>query len=442
MSGFNQGYALLIGVGNDLPATVQDVRGVERLLLDKNRAAYPRAQVMTLTEQDASRLGMSKAFKTFPALVNQNTDPNKTVLVYYSGHGIKDAAGVHCLRPNDYKLSGDIRSSELVTCIESIRSNRIVVLLDCCFAGQVKDGESEIDPNVELLAKALQQGKGKIVIASSSGNEKSYISKTSEYSNFTEVLLEGLDGRFEDNPNEKFVHILALADYVTREVPRRESRQTPQINNANNLTNFPLCGFNFEKSKSEPFDGLYAPNPGPQPTQVTNPNISMDNILQLIDTDMDAAFDALDQLDWGNKRGMYLGLKDQWIDPPNNFSKSDFRSRLKTLVKATPGHLQSQARSLTGSDSPSNTNLNAFKKTAKEKLIKDLPSAVQYLESQLNDDSSSKNTLLLMQGELSNLKRQEMLGLMSFDQITLSKNQLRARLLSLIDGIEVGEITV
>jgi hypothetical protein len=166
----------------------------------------------------------------------------------------------------------------------------------------------------------------------------------------------------------------------------------------------------------------------------------MDNILNLIDTDMDAAFDALDQLDWGNKRGTYFDLKNEWSDRPNNFSKGDFRSKLKTLVKTSFSHIQTQSRTLIEPDLQIDQNLGAVKKTAKEKLIRDLAAAVQYLETHLKEDSSSKNTLLLMQGELSNLKRQEMLGLMSFDQITLSKNQLRARLLSLIDGIEADEI--
>jgi Caspase domain/Effector-associated domain 11 len=355
MSVFTQGYALLIGVGNDLPATVKDVEGVESLLLDPLRAAYPRDQVITLTEKNASKAGMLEAFASFPALVNGGQNTDNTVLIYYSGHGWKDGLDKHYLIPNDYKVSGKILSSNLVDCIERINSKRIIVLLDCCFAGEVKEHEPELDQDVELLAKELKQGKGKIVIASSSGDQKSYISKTSKYSNFTEVLLEGLDGRFEDKPTEKFIHIIALVDYVTREVPRREPRQTPQINNASNLTNFPICAFNFEKSKSEPFEGLYPPN--------------------------------------GDSRGQSV-----------------------------------------------NSNLNQIKKTAKEKLIQNLANAVQYLESQLKEDSSSKNTLLLMQGELSNLKRQEMLGLMSFDQITLSRNQLRARLLSLIDGVEAEEL--
>ncbi len=72
---------------------------------------------------------------------------------------------------------------------------------------------------------------------------------------------------------------------------------------------------------------------------------------------------------------------------------------------------------------------NEERKLAKEKLIKSIETCLSYLGFLIPED----NTLIAIQGEVSNLKRQEMLGLMSFDQITLSKNQMRERLLNFID---------
>ena len=57
-------------------------------------------------------------------------------------------------------------------------------------------------------------------------------------------------------------------------------------------------------------------------------------VLELIDTDMDAALDELDKVTWGNRKGTYNDLKGEWIDPPMGFSKSHFRSRLKVFVKS------------------------------------------------------------------------------------------------------------
>jgi hypothetical protein len=59
---------------------------------------------------------------------------------------------------------------------------------------------------------------------------------------------------------------------------------------------------------------------------------------------------------------------------------------------------------------------NEEKKLAKEKLIRSIETCISYLASLMPDD----HIIIGMQSEISNLKRQEMLGLMSFDQITLS----------------------
>lgn len=60
----------------------------------------------------------------------------------------------------------------------------------------------------------------------------------------------------------------------------------------------------------------------------------LEQILLLIDSDMDAAFDLMDRLEWGNRRGTYNDKKNDWIDQSVGFNKSTFRSQLKTLVKS------------------------------------------------------------------------------------------------------------
>jgi hypothetical protein len=38
---FTNGYALLIGIGADLPVTVKDATAIRDILIDGDRAAYP-----------------------------------------------------------------------------------------------------------------------------------------------------------------------------------------------------------------------------------------------------------------------------------------------------------------------------------------------------------------------------------------------------------------
>ncbi|MBV7335962.1 hypothetical protein KFU94_48540 [Chloroflexi bacterium TSY] len=55
MAKFTNGRALIIGVGADLPVTVQDADAVASLLRDPTRCAYPTGQVKLLTEKQACR---------------------------------------------------------------------------------------------------------------------------------------------------------------------------------------------------------------------------------------------------------------------------------------------------------------------------------------------------------------------------------------------------
>lgn len=84
---FTNGYALLIGVGADLPQTVQDVLALQNLLIDPNRAAYPPNQVTAILETAATRQNILAAFDQIIAQVSNN--PSAIAIIYYSGHGVR-----------------------------------------------------------------------------------------------------------------------------------------------------------------------------------------------------------------------------------------------------------------------------------------------------------------------------------------------------------------
>ena len=77
---FSQGYALLIGVGADLPITVIDANAIKTILTDPNRAAYPLNQVELLIEEGATRKSILNAFDRL--IVKIQKSPNSTVIVY------------------------------------------------------------------------------------------------------------------------------------------------------------------------------------------------------------------------------------------------------------------------------------------------------------------------------------------------------------------------
>lgn len=55
---FDNGHALLVGVGADLPNTIDDAIGLADVLKDSSRCAYPPEQVALLTGPAADRAGI------------------------------------------------------------------------------------------------------------------------------------------------------------------------------------------------------------------------------------------------------------------------------------------------------------------------------------------------------------------------------------------------
>ena len=245
---FSNGYALLVGVGADLPVTVKDATALRDVLVNPNRAAYPQEQVKLLTEQAANRQGIIEAFDRLIERVNQKQ--NATVILYFSGHGVQlKSTNEYFLVPYGYdgKRRADtaISGLEFTQKIEAIKSRKLVVLLDCCHAGGVprlKDIDEVFikSPVPPTLLEALDTGTGRVVIASSLEDEKSYYN--SQYSYFTECLLEGLQGKASVN-KDGYARILDILIYLFDQVPvRSPGEQHPFVKKMLDLgENFPLC---------------------------------------------------------------------------------------------------------------------------------------------------------------------------------------------------------
>src|SRR5581483_3687996 len=200
---FIHGYALLIGVGADLPITVQDATALRDVLVNPHRAAYPPNQLELLTGTSADRHGILEAFDR---LINRtNSDPEATVIVYYSGHGGKvdysDNTSQYFLVPHDYDpgrpAETAISGAEFTKKIEAIKARKLIVFLDCCHAGGVPalkiPGATFIkSPMPPDLLQMLESGMGRVVVTSSRENEYSYVGH--QYSIFTKCLLEALEG--------------------------------------------------------------------------------------------------------------------------------------------------------------------------------------------------------------------------------------------------------
>lgn len=268
---FDHGHALIVGVGADLPTTVDDAIGLASILRDPERCAYPSDQVQLLSGADADKDAILRALDTLANLA----DPEATVIFYFSGHGYEVATAIgraYFLLPFGYNLAqlpqSCISGKELTERLAAIPAKKLLVLLDCCHAGGIEESKAPgaqfakapLPPEAQHL---LAQGSGRVVIASSMADEWSFAGKP--YSAFTLALIEALAGRGASH-QDGAVRVADLALYAREKVPQRTKERQHPILSFEQADNFVLAYYaaGDTQPKGLPFAGQpeIEPEPG------------------------------------------------------------------------------------------------------------------------------------------------------------------------------------
>ncbi|MAW95222.1 MULTISPECIES: caspase family protein [unclassified Leeuwenhoekiella] len=239
MSKLANAYALIIGVGNDLPTTVLDATAIYNILVDEKLAGYPEENIILLTEKNATREGI---LSSFDQLI-EKIDEDSSVMLFYSGHGgFYEPWNQFYLVPNDFDADEYdttwVKAEELKEKINKINSRRLIFFLDCCHAagmtrGEVGSGVSETVGKLnspEGLAQEVDDGKGMSILSSCRENELSWILDGDHNSLFTKCLIEVLKGKHKENFDEEFVRISEVFQYIFKKVPERKPVQRPYAN--------------------------------------------------------------------------------------------------------------------------------------------------------------------------------------------------------------------
>jgi hypothetical protein len=235
MTIFKNGHALLVGVGADLPNTIDDAKGLAGILADGERCAYPPQQVVALTGADATRDAVLGALDALAV----RSDASSTVVVFFSGHGYQVTSSMgeqYYLMPYGYDLNALFRTAisgkELADKLKTIPAQRMLVLLDCCHAGGIGEekspglalSKSPLPPEAQSL---FDRGAGRVLIASSRADEVSFAGHP--YSAFTLALIEALSG-VGAAKSDGYVRWTDLALHAREKVPQRtKDRQHPII---------------------------------------------------------------------------------------------------------------------------------------------------------------------------------------------------------------------
>ena len=259
MSQLDNAYAILIGVGADLPASVRDAQALQRILSDKKLAGYKEENITLLINEDVTRDKVLKSFDDLISKVNEDS----SVFLFYSGHGgtftdndiielensgakLKpetENESYYYLVPNDFD-AGKYRetwvlATELKEKIQALQTRRLILFLDCCHAeGMTKAGpeikKTELKDRLrspEGLMHRIDDGQGMSVVSSCRAEELSWIiPEDAENSLFTTCLLEVLQGQHKNSFDEPYIRMTDVINYLMKKVPEIKSIQRPFVN--------------------------------------------------------------------------------------------------------------------------------------------------------------------------------------------------------------------
>jgi hypothetical protein len=202
-----------------LRAPDSDAQALARVLRDPGIGDF---EVRVLLNEPAHEVNL--AVEEFFA----DRRPDDLLLVHFSCHGVKDESGelfFAAANTRLRRLGATAVAAEFVNRrMNRSRSRRVVLLLDCCYAGAFERGMTARAGTGIGIGEQFG-GRGRAVITASSAMEYAFegdqLADTREQapSVFTSALVEGLETGEADRDQDGLVALDELYDYVYDKVP-------------------------------------------------------------------------------------------------------------------------------------------------------------------------------------------------------------------------------
>jgi len=190
-------YAVLIGCNKypddpeklpSLKYAENDAKGLQECLIDKDIGSFDPNNV-TLFNNQPHREVLKEVARCL-----DNAQRDDMVLLYFSGHGKLDSGNrLHLATSNTTSDLLGVTSIPVQTIKELIDrsgTEKIIVILDCCYSGAIGAAFKGGDVDSEL--QIASGGKGKYIMTASTGIQVAEEKEGDNYSVFTNYLLEGL----------------------------------------------------------------------------------------------------------------------------------------------------------------------------------------------------------------------------------------------------------
>ncbi len=223
-------YALLIGIDTygeglqPLPAAPKDVAALQEVLLNPEMGGFDEAKSLTNPTQPDMAREIELWF--------QDRQPEDLVLLFFSGHGVKDDrrdlyfAAANTEKVRDRLVRSTATSARFLhDCIRGCKAKYQVLILDCCFSGAFGDLVGRDDGEIPL--KEQLGAEGRVVLTSTSAVDYSFEEKCADLSIYTRYLVEGISTGAADEDGDGVITVDELHRYAGRKVKETSPVMNP-----------------------------------------------------------------------------------------------------------------------------------------------------------------------------------------------------------------------
>ncbi|MBW4485378.1 MAG: GUN4 domain-containing protein [Tildeniella torsiva UHER 1998/13D] len=225
-------YALLIGVETygeglqPLPAASKDVAALREVLLNPKMGEFDEVKPLVNPTQPEMAREIELWF--------QDRQPDDLVLLFFSGHGVKDDrrdlyfAAANTEKQRDRLLTSTATSARFIhDRIRACKAKYQVLILDCCFSGAF--GEFVARDDGEIPLKEQLEAEGRVVLTSTSAVDYSFEEKGADLSIYTRYLVEGIATGAADEDGDGVITAEELHRYAGRKVEEASPAMSPKI---------------------------------------------------------------------------------------------------------------------------------------------------------------------------------------------------------------------
>lgn len=200
---------------SDLDSPGNDAELMQRVLGDERLGGFDSISVL----RNADMLRAQDAIYDFFV---DSAGPDDFLLAYFSGHGLKDAEGELFLATietdPDRLLPSAIRAYYVADCLHKCRARRVVVVMDCCYAGAFLNNlrpRGDIDRIIIVSANSVQ-----LAHEGADGTEPSI---------FGHAFFTGVESGEADFDGNGWISVREAFDYAAERVRQSGRDQSPRM---------------------------------------------------------------------------------------------------------------------------------------------------------------------------------------------------------------------